>query len=508
MKNLFFLTAVLFYTFSIKKFIKSKKTFQLFLLLITLLGCTNNQEKKDEVNWTYSEIDYPMTESKAIEANLYSSTNLNLEGVINYSPKFILNIRQFFPVFLKSVRDFNLYYLEKNEEIIISIKCENCPTLKIGSQELKYIIDDNRPQTYYGRELSNDNDGLKRWHFNVDSKSFIENLIKSDSLKLEFPFISHGKQIIDFNVKGLKSFKSFFNDNGVSSSLVSKLNLLEDEYKVKDTWIGNSPSYEIINPINNEPLLIPEAKYIFQFLSNNNIIMEVFPKDKSIDSYKMKGIYNGDSWHYITAKFNDKLNSEYYYFTTARFIPGISKSVSKLRVSSSNTQSFNLQRESSKIKKDIQVVENLKTPPSTQEMIEVVEDKEEIEETLIESKETDETQVLNSLEKNINHTLKNYKNFVYSFKTSKFLIRIDELEDNSYRYASWNKSSKFKDKPSLVLKNGERFYEGSGGNNYFLFKSGAYSYKIWENKVSSKTSAYTLEVYQNKKIIVEQESIE
>ena len=153
--------------------------------------------------------------------------------------------------------------------------------------------------------------------------------------------------------------------------------------------------------------------------------MEVFPKDKSIDSYKMKGIYNGDSWHYITAKFNDKLNSEYYYFTTARFIPGISKSVSKLRVSSSNTQSFNLQRESSKIKKDIQVVENLKTPPSTQEMIEVVEDKEEIEETLIESKETDETQVLNSLE---NFNFSGSQQFFMKCLTSTLILFLAYLE--------------------------------------------------------------------------------
>lgn len=48
------------------------------------------------------------------------------------------------------------------------------------------------------------------------------------------------------------------------------------------------------------------------------------------------------------------------------------------------------------------------------------------------------------------------------WQTEKFTIRIDELDDGHYRYASWAKGKTLADKPDLVLKNGTVRVEGTG----------------------------------------------
>ena len=51
--------------------------------------------------------------------------------------------------------------------------------------------------------------------------------------------------------------------------------------------------------------------------------------------------------------------------------------------------------------------------------------------------------------------LKNFKSFKVYMQTSKFKVWIDQMEDGSYRYASWSKSKTIDQKPDLILKNGE-----------------------------------------------------
>ena len=74
-------------------------------------------------------------------------------------------------------------------------------------------------------------------------------------------------------------------------------------------------------------------------------------------------------------------------------------------------------------------------------------------------------------------SVREYKSPELMWQTEKFTIRIDELDDGHYRYASWAKGKTLADKPDLVLKNGTVRVEGSGGNHTYLFTSGPYRYE-------------------------------
>jgi hypothetical protein len=73
-------------------------------------------------------------------------------------------------------------------------------------------------------------------------------------------------------------------------------------------------------------------------------------------------------------------------------------------------------------------------------------------------------------------TLRNFKTSVFYWTTKKFKIRVDDLGDYNYRYASWPINKKQSDKLDLVLMNGQIKFDGSGGNHDYIFKNGVYTY--------------------------------
>lgn len=80
-------------------------------------------------------------------------------------------------------------------------------------------------------------------------------------------------------------------------------------------------------------------------------------------------------------------------------------------------------------------------------------------------------------QKNELHTsLRSFIKPICILQTKTHRIRIDEVANNKYRYASWKRTQSQSEKPELILKNGEINFEGSGGNHYYSFKSGIYSY--------------------------------
>jgi len=113
---------------------------------------------------------------------------------------------------------------------------------------------------------------------------------------------------------------------------------------------------------------------------------------------------------------------------------------------------------------------------------------------------------LKTLEKELLHeSISDFSVTVFSLKTRKFIVRIDELGDGSYRYAAWNANQNLNEKPSLVLYNGERIFEGSGGNNYIQFKRGDFVYLVRENRLETdETPPFVLNVYQNGSLLVDQ----
>lgn len=64
-------------------------------------------------------------------------------------------------------------------------------------------------------------------------------------------------------------------------------------------------------------------------------------------------------------------------------------------------------------------------------------------------------------------------------ETSKFRIRIDELDNYKFRYASWALNKPMSSKPDLVLYNGQYIPYGTGGNHSYQFKNGEYIYKCF-----------------------------
>ena len=79
----------------------------------------------------------------------------------------------------------------------------------------------------------------------------------------------------------------------------------------------------------------------------------------------------------------------------------------------------------------------------------------------------------------IHPSLKTFRLPTYKIKTKNYLIRIDELENEKYRYASWKVSDNESSKPEIVIQNGTIEFSGSGGNYVITFVNGKYIYKVY-----------------------------
>jgi hypothetical protein len=76
----------------------------------------------------------------------------------------------------------------------------------------------------------------------------------------------------------------------------------------------------------------------------------------------------------------------------------------------------------------------------------------------------------------LHESLKDFDEPTAIMETEKFSVRIDEVAEK-YRYASWEIDQKQSEKPDLIVNDGEVTMDGSGGNHYYLFKNGDYTYQ-------------------------------
>ncbi len=99
---------------------------------------------------------------------------------------------------------------------------------------------------------------------------------------------------------------------------------------------------------------------------------------------------------------------------------------------------------------------------------------------------------------NLHPSLSSFIKPICTLQTNTYRIRIDEISNKKYRYASWKRSQTQAEKPALILQNGEVNFDGSGGNHSYIFKSGEYSY-ICEiiNLGAKKSPSYELIVTKN-----------
>lgn len=77
-------------------------------------------------------------------------------------------------------------------------------------------------------------------------------------------------------------------------------------------------------------------------------------------------------------------------------------------------------------------------------------------------------------------SLHDYKSLVELFETKRNKIRIDLMEDETYRYAAWKAGDKMIDDPELVILNGT-FDEAS---SKYVFINDGYEYQVFDNQVS------------------------
>ncbi len=105
----------------------------------------------------------------------------------------------------------------------------------------------------------------------------------------------------------------------------------------------------------------------------------------------------------------------------------------------------------------------------------------------------------------IHKSLNKFEQPVLILETEKFRIRIDELNNGAYRYASWSIDSTMDEKPDLVLETGSREFEGSGGNHRYEFINGNYTYECSINVMGKyEAPPAHLTVYKGEKKILYQ----
>lgn len=111
--------------------------------------------------------------------------------------------------------------------------------------------------------------------------------------------------------------------------------------------------------------------------------------------------------------------------------------------------------------------------------------------------------LLSSDKESLDKSLRNFESAIYKVRTKNYLIRIDELKQNKYRYAAWKIDADQSTIPDLVLDNGKFEFQGSGGNHTITFKNGKYRYIIQRNIIGTDESAEVqLIIEKSGKVIV------
>jgi hypothetical protein len=120
--------------------------------------------------------------------------------------------------------------------------------------------------------------------------------------------------------------------------------------------------------------------------------------------------------------------------------------------------------------------------------------------------ETDlKNRLMDTQKRNLDPSIAFFQTPVCILQTAQFKIRIDNLGNNNYRYASWSIKKDMTEKPDLVINGGKLVVEGAGGNHQYEFKKGVYLYECAILVLAEKNSPPAkLTLYQGNKVILSQ----
>lgn len=105
----------------------------------------------------------------------------------------------------------------------------------------------------------------------------------------------------------------------------------------------------------------------------------------------------------------------------------------------------------------------------------------------------------------VHESISRFKRPVLSLITSNYMVRIDEMSDETYRYSSWKLGVKQTEKPDLILTNGVLDFSGSSGNHVYTFTQGKFTYRVYRNLLGEGNySPVRLEVEKEDKVIINQ----
>lgn len=116
-------------------------------------------------------------------------------------------------------------------------------------------------------------------------------------------------------------------------------------------------------------------------------------------------------------------------------------------------------------------------------------------------------QLLQQQKSKLHPSLQQFQEPIYVFKTKNHLVRVDQLDADTYRYASWKNNQNQARKPDLILKSTDFEVQGSAHNEIVRFKSGPYTYEVYRNRMGASSADMFLTVFKNDKEVLNEEGM-
>ena len=108
----------------------------------------------------------------------------------------------------------------------------------------------------------------------------------------------------------------------------------------------------------------------------------------------------------------------------------------------------------------------------------------------------------------IHKSLAKFKTSVLLFETKDYRIRIDDMGNDTYRYASWPIDAEINTKPALIIENGNIIFDGNGGNHRYIFTNGIYKFECSITVVGENDyDEADLAIYKNENKILDQTAL-